>query len=272
MNNRSELEWKRSVAFTMITPSSTSATRLSTVWETRVPSSTGSVSRIRPVRRASTIARAGSPRRAGSVADIRTPTIVAEATSRRRRGLRGSAAFAIENQALARRNIEAIISAVAISTQLMSERTMLATTWSTPIRRAAMKVRHEADDRRDAERRRGARCGGARGRAAARDRASAAAVRARAAGRPRAPVPRGGWPVRGPLPARAPRRRARRRPPPAPRPAARRSAARTRARRRAIADEPVGREAEAPAAPRRAAGGRPAGRGRRRAPSVTTSA
>ena len=140
MNNRSELEWKRSVAFTMITPSSTSATRLRIDWDTRVPSSTGSVSRIRPVRRARTPARAGSPRRAGSVADIRTPTIVAEATSRRRRGLRGRAAFAIEYQALARRNIEAIISPVAISTQLMSERTMLATTWSTPIRRAAMKV------------------------------------------------------------------------------------------------------------------------------------
>ena len=138
--SRSELEWKRSVEDTMRTPSSTSAPMLSTLCETRVPSSTGNVSRIRPVRRASTIARAGSPRRAGRVADISTPTIVAEATSRRRSGRRGSAARAIENQELARRNIEAIISAVAIRTQPMSERTMLVTTRSTPIRCAAMKV------------------------------------------------------------------------------------------------------------------------------------
>ncbi len=59
---------------------------LSTVWETRVPSRTGKVSRIRPIRRASDIARAGSPRRAGRVADISTPIIVAEVTSRRRTG------------------------------------------------------------------------------------------------------------------------------------------------------------------------------------------
>ena len=42
-----------------------------------------------PMRRARTIARAGSPRRAGRVADISTPIIVAEVTSRRRSGLRG---------------------------------------------------------------------------------------------------------------------------------------------------------------------------------------
>ena len=113
---------------------------LSTLWETRVPISTGKVSRTRPVRRASTIARAGSPRRAGRVADISTPTIVAEATSRRRSGLRGSAARAIEYHDEARRNIEAIIRAVATRTQVASERTMLLTTRSTPIRWAAMKV------------------------------------------------------------------------------------------------------------------------------------
>ena len=55
------------------------------------------------------MARAGSPRRAGRVADIRTPIIVAEVTSRRRSGLRGSAARAIANQETARRIIEAII-------------------------------------------------------------------------------------------------------------------------------------------------------------------
>ena len=96
---------------------------------------------MRPVRRASTIARAGSPRRAGRVADISTPIIVAEVTSRRRSGRRGSAARAIENHEVARRNIEAIISAVATRTQPRSERTMLVTTRSTPIRFAAMKVR-----------------------------------------------------------------------------------------------------------------------------------
>ena len=75
------------------------------------------------------------------MADIRTPIIVAEATSRRRSGLRGSAARAISNHELARKNIEATISAVATSTQVESERTMLETTLSTPIRRAAIKVR-----------------------------------------------------------------------------------------------------------------------------------
>ena len=114
---------------------------LSAVCETRVPSSTGNVSRIRPVRRASTMARAGSPRRAGSVADISTPIIVAEVTSRRRSGPRGSAARAIANQETARMNIEAIISAVAISTQPASERTMLATTFWSPILCAARAVR-----------------------------------------------------------------------------------------------------------------------------------
>ena len=117
-NSRSELEWKRSVEATMITPSRTSATMLSTVCETSVPSSTGNVSRMRPVRRESTIARAGSPRRAGRVADISTPTIVAEATSRRRSGAAAAPARAIANHEMARRNIEAIISAVAIRTQL----------------------------------------------------------------------------------------------------------------------------------------------------------
>ena len=73
----------------MITPSSTSARMLSAVCETSVPSRTGNVSRIRPMRRERTIALAGSPRRAGSVADISTPIIVAEVTSRRRSALAG---------------------------------------------------------------------------------------------------------------------------------------------------------------------------------------
>ena len=114
---------------------------LSTVCETSVPSRTGNVSRTRPVRRESTIARAGSPRRAGSVADISTPIIVAEVTSRRRSGVFGSAERAIEYQEPARSSIDAHIRAVATSTQARSERTMLETTLSTPIRCAASSVR-----------------------------------------------------------------------------------------------------------------------------------
>ena len=90
----------------MITPSRTSATRLSIVCETRVPSRTGNVSRIRPVRRARVIALAGSPRRAGRVADISTPIIVAEVTSRRRTGRLGSAARTIQYQEAARKKSE----------------------------------------------------------------------------------------------------------------------------------------------------------------------
>ena len=114
---------------------------LSTVCETRVPSSTGKVSRMRPIRRARVIARAGSPRRAGSVADISTPIIVAEVTSRRRTGRLGSAARTIPYQEAARKKSERAISAQATRTQVRSERTMLATTLSTPIFCAASAVR-----------------------------------------------------------------------------------------------------------------------------------
>ena len=78
-----------------------------------MPSRTGKVSRIRPVLRASAIARAGSPRRAGRVADISTPIIVAEVTSRRRTGRFGSAARAIQYQEAARKKSESDISAQA---------------------------------------------------------------------------------------------------------------------------------------------------------------
>ncbi len=99
-------EWKSGVVETMITPSRTRATRFSIVCETSVPSRTGKVSRILPVRRASVSALAGSPRRAGRVADISTPTIVAEVTSRRRTGRLGSAARAIQYQEAARKKSE----------------------------------------------------------------------------------------------------------------------------------------------------------------------
>ncbi len=134
-------EWKSGVVETMITPSRTSATRLSRVWETRVPSRTGKVSRMRPVRRASARARAGSPSRAGRVADISTPIIVAEVTSRRRTERLGRAAQAIQYQEAARKKSEEAISAQAISTQVRFERTMLSTTLSTPIFWAARTVR-----------------------------------------------------------------------------------------------------------------------------------
>ena len=139
---------------------------------------------MRPVRRASTIARAGSPRRAGSVADISTPTIVAEVTSRRRSGLRGSAARAIEYQELARRNIEAIISAGRDQRpRWRRSGRCWSTTRSTPIRRAAMKVSPTPTSGGDAERRPGARSGGGRALRAGSGRARAAAAPGRGGGR-----------------------------------------------------------------------------------------
>ncbi len=134
-------EWKSGVVETMITPSRTRATRFSIVCETSVPSRTGKVSRMRPVRRARVSARAGSPRRAGRVADISTPIIVAEVTSRRRIGRLGRAARAIQYQEAARKKSELAISAQAIRTQVRLERTMLSTTLSMPIFCAASTVR-----------------------------------------------------------------------------------------------------------------------------------
>ena len=76
----------------MIAPRTTSATMFSSVCETTVPSTTGRFSRGRPVRLATTSARDGSPRRAGSVEDISTPMNVpcmASASRTRARGKRG---------------------------------------------------------------------------------------------------------------------------------------------------------------------------------------
>ena len=89
---------------------------LSTVWETSVPSTTGKRSRMRPSRRDRIRAREGSPSRAGSVADISTPIIVARAVSRRRGRTPGSAARKIACQASARRSIEAHMRVKAAST------------------------------------------------------------------------------------------------------------------------------------------------------------
>ena len=90
---------------------------LSSVCETSVPSTIGKRSRTRPTRRATISARDGSPSRAGSVADISTPIIVARAASRRRTRVPGSAARRIACHASARTSIEAHISANATSTQ-----------------------------------------------------------------------------------------------------------------------------------------------------------
>ena len=80
-------------------PSTTSARTFSRVCETIVPSTTGRCRRALPIRRATTNARAGSPRRAGSVADISTPINVPCSASDNRTRARGSAARRIACQA-----------------------------------------------------------------------------------------------------------------------------------------------------------------------------
>ena len=82
----------RSTEENMIAPSTIRATMLSSVWETSVPRTTGKFWRGRPLRRATTSAREGSPNRAGSVDDISTPMKVPCMASARRKRARGSAA------------------------------------------------------------------------------------------------------------------------------------------------------------------------------------
>ena len=90
-------------------PSTHSARMLSSVWDTSVPSTTGKRSRMRPRRRDMISAREGSPSRAGRVADMSTPIIVARAVSRRRTRMPGMAARRIACQASARISMEAHI-------------------------------------------------------------------------------------------------------------------------------------------------------------------
>ena len=118
-------------------PSTASATRLSKVWEISVPSTIGNRSRTRPRRRATISARDGSPRRAGSVADISTPIITPRAASRRRTGRRGMAARRIAVHASARTSIDRHISAQATSTQIGVAATSEWTICSIPIRCSA---------------------------------------------------------------------------------------------------------------------------------------
>ena len=88
----------------------------SSVCETSVPSTIGRFSRGRPVRRATTSARDGSPRRAGSVEDISTPMNVPCIASASRTRARGSAAWRIACQENARITIAAHMIASPSST------------------------------------------------------------------------------------------------------------------------------------------------------------
>ena len=108
-----------------MTPSTTSAATFSIVCETIVPMTTGVVSRGRPARRATISARAGSPRRAGSVADISTPIAVPWKASMRVTGRSGSPARRIACHAIARSTIEAHMTASAASTHGGLERRRL---------------------------------------------------------------------------------------------------------------------------------------------------
>src|SRR5207253_1474217 len=107
------------------------------VWETSVPSTTGSRSRTRPSRRATISALEGSPSRAGKVADIRTPIITPRAASRLRTRAPGRAASRIACQDSARRNIDAHISAKATSTQTGVAATIAMPIECSPIRSSA---------------------------------------------------------------------------------------------------------------------------------------
>ena len=112
----SSFPWNRPTVWNITPPSTTSATMLSSVCDTSVPSTIGKRSRTRPTRLATISARDGSPSRAGSVADMSTPIIVARAASRRRTRVPGRAARRIACQASARTSMEAHISAKATST------------------------------------------------------------------------------------------------------------------------------------------------------------
>ena len=110
---------------------------LSSVCETSVPSTTGSRSRVCPVRRATTNARDGSPRRAGSVADISTPMKVPCRASRSLTATAGSAARRIACQDTARSSIDDAIRASETSTHRGLEASSAPTMLSTPMRATA---------------------------------------------------------------------------------------------------------------------------------------
>ena len=102
----------------MIAPSTIRATMLSSVWDTTVPRTIGRFSRGRPVLRATTSARDGSPRRAGSVEDMSTPMKVPWAASANRTRARGSAALKIAYHEMARTAIALHMTARPSSTSV----------------------------------------------------------------------------------------------------------------------------------------------------------
>ena len=122
----------------MITPSSTSARMFSRVCETIVPITVGRFSRGRPVRRATMSARDGSPRRAGSVADMSTPMKVPCSASVTRSRALGSAARRISCQASARTAIDRHMRPSETTTQTGLDASRLAAMRSRPMRCSAM--------------------------------------------------------------------------------------------------------------------------------------
>ena len=113
------LEWKRSVVETMIDAEQGQGDDVEhRLGDERSRAGPGRSRACGPSAVPATSARAGSPSRAGRVADISTPIIVAEVTSRRRTGRCGSAARAIQYQEAARKNSESAIRAQATRTQL----------------------------------------------------------------------------------------------------------------------------------------------------------
>ncbi len=118
-------------------PRALRATTFRSVWETIVPSTTGSVSRARPMRRARISAREGSPRRAGSVADISTPMNVPCIASRRFARRHVGAAVRIACQLIARANIAPHISASAAARRPGLEASSEVATRVTPTRWSA---------------------------------------------------------------------------------------------------------------------------------------
>ena len=103
------------------------------VWETSVPSTTGRYSRGRPVRRATTSARDGSPSLAGSVEDISTPMNVPCAASDNRMRVFGIAASRIAYHENARSTIAPHMIASAIRTNAGLERSSAVAILASPI-------------------------------------------------------------------------------------------------------------------------------------------
>ena len=137
----SSLPLKSPTVANMTLPSTASARMLSIVCETIVPSTTGKRSRIRPTRRDRINAREGSPSRAGRVADMSTPIMVARAVSRRRTRMPGIAARRIACHASARSSIEAHMSAKPASTHTGVAANSARPIDSIPIRCSASAVR-----------------------------------------------------------------------------------------------------------------------------------